>query len=65
MKSNDSKNLKNKRLELNKHIKTDFTIMLPVTPSGEPDWQYMEEYMKEIMEEQEKNIEKLAKKGID
>ena len=51
--------------ELNKHIKTDFTIMLPVTPSGEPDWQYMEEYMKEIMEEQEKNIEKLAKKGID
>lgn len=34
--------------ELNRHIKTDFTILLPVDINGEPDWDYMEAYMKQI-----------------
>ena len=45
--------------ELNAHIKTDFVIPLPTTPNGEPDWEYMESYMKNIMQESEKNIEDL------
>lgn len=45
--------------ELNAHIKTDFVIPLPTTPNGEPDWEYMESYMKNIMQESEENIENL------
>ena len=47
--------------ELNRHIKTDFSVPLPVTSTGEPDWQYMENYMKVVMEESEKSIENLKK----
>ena len=36
-------------------------IKLPITPTGEPDWPYMEEYMKVVMEEQEKVVERLGK----
>ena len=36
-------------------------VKLPVTLSGKPDWQYMEEYMKGVMEEQEKIVERLGK----
>lgn len=39
--------------ELNRHIKTDFEICLPVTSDGTPDWQYMEDYMQQIMEKSE------------
>ena len=35
--------------ELNKHIKRDFTIKLPVTPEGTPDWQYMETFVKDTI----------------
>ena len=35
------------------------TIYLPITPSGEPNWQYMEEYMKTVMEDTEKKLEVL------
>lgn len=34
-------------------------IKLPATPDGEPDWQYMESYMKKIMQESEQSIENL------
>lgn len=34
-------------------------IKLPVTSIGEPDWQYMENYMKAIMDESEQVIKKL------
>lgn len=34
--------------ELNKHIKTDFTIKLPTTSQGTPNWDYMERYMKHV-----------------
>lgn len=40
--------------ELNKHIRTDFTIRLPVDSDGHPDWDYMDKYMKEIEEKIEK-----------
>ena len=31
--------------ELNKHIRTDFTIRLPVDSDGHPDWDYMDKYI--------------------
>ena len=45
-------------------------IKLPVNNKEAPDWEYMESYMKNIMQESEKNIEKLnnihnSKKTID
>ena len=40
--------------ELNRHIKTDFVMYLPVTSDGHPDWDYMENYMREIEEKIEK-----------
>ena len=39
-----------------KILKAEF-IKLPVTTAGEPDWQYMEDYMKSIMDQFEKVIE--------
>lgn len=36
--------------ELNRHMKTDFSILLPVTSDNTPDWNYMELYMKQIEE---------------
>lgn len=39
---------------LGKHI-----IKLPITSTGEPDWQYMEDYMRIIMEESEQIISDL------
>ena len=37
--------------ELNRHIKTDFSIYLPATPTGEPDFKFMEQYMRSILDE--------------
>lgn len=34
--------------ELNRHIRKDFNIKLPITSDGKPDYKYMEEYMKKI-----------------
>lgn len=45
--------------ELNRHIKTDFSIPLPITSTGEPDWQYMEDYMRRIMDKSEQIISDL------
>ena len=42
--------------ELNKHIRRDFVIRLPIVSSGNPDWQYMENFIK--------NIEKKSKKKL-
>lgn len=36
-------------------------IKLPATSDGQPDWAYMESYMKQIMEESEKSLENLKK----
>lgn len=45
--------------ELNRHIKTDFSIPLPITSSGTPNWEYMENYMKQIMDKSERIISDL------
>ena len=36
-------------------------IKLPATSDGQPDWNYMESYMKAVMEESEKSLENLKK----
>lgn len=36
-------------------------ILLPATSEGQPDWDYMESYMKAVMEESEKSLENLRK----
>ena len=40
-------------------LKTE-TIMLPVNTHGEPDWEYMESYMKNIMQKSENKIKILT-----
>ena len=35
--------------ELNKHIKVDFTIKLPVDNNENPDWQWIEDYVKKTL----------------
>lgn len=45
--------------ELNAHVKTDFVIPLPTNEKDEPDWEYMESYMKNIMQESEEKLENL------
>lgn len=42
-------------------IAVELMIKLPATSDGQPDWDYMESYMKAVMEESEKNIENLKK----
>lgn len=42
--------------ELNRHMKTDFTIPLPVDEQGKIAWDYMDSYMR--------NIEKICQKNI-
>ena len=39
----------------------DITFKLPITSTGEPDWQYMEDYMRNIMDKSEKAVEDLRK----
>lgn len=47
------------------------TILLPATPSGDPDWDYMESYMKEMEEKAKERLDRLEemrkqeKKKID
>ena len=36
--------------ELNRHIKKDFSILLPVKSDNTPDWDYMEKYIENIKE---------------
>lgn len=38
----------------------DLIIKLPITSMGEPDWKYMEDYMKNIMNEAENTIKTLT-----
>ena len=44
--------------ELNRHIKTDFSIYLP-TKNNTPDWQYMEDYMSNIFSKTNNKYTKL------
>lgn len=43
----------------NKNKLTDTIIRLPITSTGEPDWQYMEDYMRRIMDKSEQIISDL------
>ena len=45
--------------ELNRHIKTDFSVPLPITSTGKPDWQYMEDYMRNIIDKSEQIVSDL------
>lgn len=42
-------------------IDAEALISLPIDASGEPDWQYMEDYMRSIMNKSEKAVEDLRK----
>ena len=42
--------------ELNRHIKTDFSFYLPVDKDGNPDWNYMKQYMKNIFKKEKEKI---------
>lgn len=47
--------------ELNRHIKTDFSIYLPVDSNGRPDWKYMEDYINQIESSVESSMYSLQK----
>lgn len=40
---------------------SDMVVKLPATSDGQPNWDYMESYMKAVMEESEKSLENLRK----
>lgn len=46
--------------ELNRHIKTDFSFCLPVLEDGNPDWNYMDTYMSEMLETSSVRLDALA-----
>jgi hypothetical protein len=46
--------------ELNRHIKTDFSILLPVNDDKKIDWEYMENYIKDIKENTLNKLELLS-----
>ena len=46
--------------ELNRHIKTDFSILLPVNDDKQIDWEYMENYIKDIKENTLNKLELLS-----
>ena len=45
--------------ELNRHVKTDFKIKLPIDKQGNPDYDYMGKYIKSIRQNAELVIDKL------
>lgn len=47
--------------ELNRHIRTDFIIRLPMDKTGQPDWGYMEEYMRKVERKTENSFNKFIK----
>lgn len=47
--------------QLSSTVLADLSLKLPATVDGQPDWEYMETYMKQIMEESEKSLENLKK----
>jgi len=46
--------------ELNRHMRTDFTILLPVTSDNTPDWDFMEKYMQMIEQKTKIVLKQLA-----
>lgn len=50
--------------ELNRHMKTDFSILLPATTDGKPDWDYMEFFMKAIEKKAQVGLEYLKRQVV-
>lgn len=46
--------------ELNPHIKTDFEFKLPIDKDGNPDWQYMDDYILTIEDKVKNTIKNLS-----
>ena len=46
--------------ELNRHMKRDFSILLPVTKDNTPDWDYMETYMRGVEQRAKTAIQYMA-----
>ena len=46
--------------ELNRHMKTDFSILLPVTSENTPDWDYMERYMEVVEQKTKMSLHRLV-----
>ncbi len=51
--------------QLSSEVLAELRISLPITIDGQPDWAYMESYMKKIMEESEKSLENLKESNCD
>ena len=47
--------------KMNRDRLLQLEVYLPATSDGQPDWNYMESYMKAVMEESEKSLENLKK----
>ena len=47
--------------QLSSTVLAELEFALPATSDGEPDWQYMEDYMKNIMDKQEMAADNLSK----
>jgi hypothetical protein len=47
--------------QLSSTVLAELEFALPATSDGQPDWDYMESYMKAVIEESEKNLENLKK----
>ena len=47
--------------QLSSTVLANLSLKLPATSDGQPDWQYMEDFMKQITEESEKSLEDLTK----
>lgn len=50
--------------ELNRHMKTDFTIPLPVKDDDSIDWEYMDSYMKKIEQISQERFKLLQEMGL-
>ena len=47
--------------QLSSSVLAELEFALPATPDGQPDWQYMESYMRQIAEEAEESLKNLIK----
>lgn len=45
--------------KFNRKVAKELNIKLPITPQGEPDWQYMEDFMRKIEQDSEEVINKI------
>lgn len=51
--------------QLSSEVLASLSLKLPATPSGEPDWDYMEQYMSEVMQCSKASLESLCKSIVE